>query len=42
MAKEGRDLICAMWQAYPTGGSPRMVGELRKLGMKEAEIWRRG
>jgi transposase InsO family protein len=33
IAKEVRDLICAMWQANPTWGSPRIVGELRKLGI---------
>src|SRR5262247_4006733 len=30
IAKEVRDLICAMWQANPTWGSPRIVEELRK------------
>ena len=34
--KEVRDLIRAMWQANPTWGSPRIVGELRKLGLNVA------
>ena len=33
IAKDVRDLIRAMWQATPTWGSPRIVGELRKLGI---------
>ena len=37
MAKEVRELIQAMWQANPTWGSPRIVGELRKLGIDLAE-----
>jgi putative transposase len=37
MAKEVRQLIRAMWQANPTWGSPRIVGELRKLGIKVAK-----
>ena len=37
IAKEVRDLICAMWQANPTWGSPRIVGELRKLGIDVAK-----
>jgi putative transposase len=37
IAKEVRDLIQAMWQANPTWGSPRIVGELRKLGMEVAK-----
>ena len=31
--KEVRELIHDMWQANPTWGSPRIVGELRKLGI---------
>jgi hypothetical protein len=31
-----RDLIRAMWQAHSTWGSPRIVGELRKLGIEVA------
>jgi hypothetical protein len=34
MAKEVRQLIRDMWQANPTWGSPRIVGELRKVGIK--------
>jgi putative transposase len=34
IAKEVRELIQAMWQANPTWGSPRIVGELRKVGIK--------
>jgi putative transposase len=37
MAKDVRDLLRTMWQATPTWGSPRMVGELRKLGMEVAK-----
>jgi putative transposase len=37
IAKEVRDLIRAMWQANPTWGSPRIVGELRKLGIEVAK-----
>jgi transposase InsO family protein len=37
MAKEVRELIQAMWQANPTWGSPRIVGELRKLGIDVAK-----
>jgi putative transposase len=37
MAKEVRDLMRAMWQAKPTWGSPRIVGELRKLGIDVAK-----
>jgi putative transposase len=37
IAKEVRDLIRAMWQANPTWGSPRIVGELRKLGIAVAK-----
>jgi len=32
-AQEVRELIQAMWQANPTWGAPRIVGELRKLGL---------
>jgi putative transposase len=34
LAKEVRALIQDMWQANPTWGSPRMVGELRKVGIE--------
>jgi putative transposase len=34
VAKEVRALIQDMWQANPTWGSPRMVGELRKVGIE--------
>jgi putative transposase len=37
IAKEVRELIRAMWWANPTWGSPRIVGELRKLGIKVAK-----
>jgi putative transposase len=37
MAKEVRALIQDMWQANPTWGSPRIVGELRKVGIKVAK-----
>ena len=37
IAKEVRDLIRTMWQANPTWGSPRIVGELRKLGIEVAK-----
>jgi putative transposase len=37
MAKEVRQLIRDMWQANPTWGSPRIVGELRKLGIDVAK-----
>jgi len=33
IAKEVRTLIRDMWQANPTWGSPRIMGELRKLGI---------
>jgi len=36
-AQEVRELIQAMWQANPTWGSPRIVGELRKLGIDVAK-----
>jgi hypothetical protein len=37
VAQEVRELIQAMWQANPTWGSPRIVGELRKLGIDVAQ-----
>jgi len=37
IAQEVRELIQAMWQANPTWGSPRIVGELRKLGIDVAK-----
>ena len=37
IAKEMRALIQDMWQANPTWGSPRIVGELRKLGIDVAK-----
>jgi putative transposase len=37
MAKEVRQLIRDMWQANPTWGSPRIVGELHKLGIEVAK-----
>jgi putative transposase len=37
VAQEVRKLIQAMWQANPTWGSPRIVGELRKLGINVAK-----
>ncbi len=37
LAKDVRDLIRQMWQANPTWGSPRIVGELRKLGIEVAK-----
>ena len=37
IAQDIRDLIRAMWQANPTWGSPRIVGELRKLGITVAK-----
>ena len=33
ISKEVRDLIRDMWRTNPTWGSPRIVGELRKLGI---------
>jgi transposase InsO family protein len=36
MGKEVRQLIGDMWRANPTWGSPRIVGELRKLGIAVA------
>jgi hypothetical protein len=38
MAREVRELIQAMWQANPTWGSPRIVGELRKLGIDVGSV----
>jgi putative transposase len=35
--KEARQLIRDMWRANPTWGSPRIVGELRKLGIDVAK-----
>jgi putative transposase len=37
IAPEVRELVQAMWQANPTWGSPRIVGELRKLGIDVAK-----
>jgi putative transposase len=37
VAKEVRQLIQHMWWANPTWGSPRIVGELRKLGIEVAK-----
>jgi hypothetical protein len=37
ISKEIRDLIRDMWQANPTWGSPRIMGELRKLGIDVAK-----
>jgi putative transposase len=37
IAKEVRDLIRTMWQINPTWGAPRIVGELRKLGIEVAK-----
>jgi putative transposase len=37
MAKEVRTLIRDMWQANPPWDSPRIVGELRKLGIDVAK-----
>jgi putative transposase len=37
VAQEVRELIQAMWQVNPTWGSPRIVGELRKLGIDVAK-----
>jgi putative transposase len=37
MAKEVRELIRTMWQTNPTWSSPRIVGELRKLGLNVAK-----
>jgi putative transposase len=37
IAQEVRDLIQRMWQANPTWGAPRIVGELRKLRIDVAK-----
>jgi putative transposase len=37
IAKEVRDLIQDMWRSNPLWGSPRIVGELRKLGINVAK-----
>ncbi len=37
LSKEVRELIQAMWRSNPTWGSPRIVGELRKLGIDVAQ-----
>jgi hypothetical protein len=37
IAKDIRQLIRDMWQATPTWGAPRIVGELRKLGIDVAK-----
>jgi putative transposase len=37
IAREVRELIQDMWRANPTWGSPRIVGELRKLGIDVAK-----
>ena len=37
LAKDVRDLIRDMWHANPLWGSPRSVGELRKLGITVAK-----
>jgi putative transposase len=37
ISKEVRDLIRDMWCSNPTWGSPRIVGELRKLGIDVAK-----
>jgi putative transposase len=37
IAKDVRDLIRTMWQANPTWGAPRIVGELGKLGIEVAK-----
>jgi hypothetical protein len=37
IAKGVRELIRMMWQANPTWGSPRIVGELHKLGIDVAK-----
>jgi putative transposase len=37
IAKDVRHLIRTMWQANPTWGAPRIVGELRKLGINVAK-----
>ena len=37
IAQAVRDLIWDMWRSNPTWGSPRIVGELRKLGIRVAK-----
>ncbi len=37
ISKEVQELIRDMWQSNPTWGSPRIVGELRKLGIHVAK-----
>jgi putative transposase len=37
IAKDVRDLIRQMWRANPTWGSPRIVGELQKVGIEVAK-----
>jgi putative transposase len=37
MSKDVRNLIRDMWRSNPTWGSPRMVGELRQLGITVAK-----
>jgi transposase InsO family protein len=37
ISKEIRELIQDMWRSNPTWGSPRIVGELRKLGITVAK-----
>jgi transposase InsO family protein len=37
IAKDVQNLIRTMWQANPTWGAPRIVGELRKLGIDVAK-----
>jgi putative transposase len=37
IAQEVRELIRDMWRSNPTWGSPRIVGELRKLGINVAK-----
>jgi putative transposase len=37
IAKDVRELIRTMWQTNPTWGTPRIVGELRKVGIDVAK-----
>jgi putative transposase len=37
IAKDVRDLIRQIWRANPTWGSPRIVGELQKVGIEVAK-----
>lgn len=37
IAREVCDLIRTMWQAHPTWGAPRILGALRKLGIRVAK-----